>query len=103
MLKEQTIVKWDKNAETDLCNGLTAEQVEERKIIYGPNRLREGKKKSVLQLFWEQLNDPLIYILPPLHCRTCCRYQQSLQTLYPGPDRLRYWHSASVTWCGASC
>ncbi len=63
MLNEQTIVKWDKNAETDLRNGLTAEQVEERQTIYGSNRLREGKKKSVLQLFWEQLNDPLIYIL----------------------------------------
>ena len=63
MLNEQTIVKWDKNAETDLRNGLTAEQVEERQKIYGPNRLKEGKRKSVLQLFWEQLNDPLIYIL----------------------------------------
>jgi len=63
MLNEQTIVKWDKNAETDLCNGLTTEQVEERQKIYGPNRLKEGKRKSVLQLFWEQLNDPLIYIL----------------------------------------
>ena len=63
MLKEQMIEKWDKNAETDLRNGLTAEQVGERQKIYGPNRLREGKKKSVLQLFWGQLNDPLIYIL----------------------------------------
>ena len=63
MLNEQTIVKWDKNAETDLRNGLTKAQVKERQTIYGPNRLREGKKKSVLKLFWEQLNDPLIYIL----------------------------------------
>ncbi len=63
MLNEQTIEKWDMNAETDLRNGLTAEQVEERQMIYEPNRLREGKKKSVLQLFREQLNDPLIYIL----------------------------------------
>ena len=63
MLNEQTIVKWDKNAETDLRNGLTKVQVKEQQTIYGPNRLREGKKKSVLKLFWEQLNDPLIYIL----------------------------------------
>ena len=63
MLNEQTIVKWDKNTETDLHSGLTEVQVEERQIIYGPNRLKEGKKKSVLKLFWEQLNDPLIYIL----------------------------------------
>ena len=27
MLNEQTIVKWDKNAETDLRNGLTKAQV----------------------------------------------------------------------------
>ena len=63
MLNEQTIVKWDKNAETDLHSGLTEAQVKERQTIYGPNRLKEGKKKSVLKLFWEQLNDPLIYIL----------------------------------------
>ena len=63
MLNDQTIVKWDKNAETDPHSGLTAEQVKKRQKIYGPNRLREGRKKSVLQLFWEQLNDPLIYIL----------------------------------------
>ena len=30
MLNEQTIVKWDKNAETDLRNGLTKAQVKER-------------------------------------------------------------------------
>ena len=63
MLNKQTIVKWDKNTETDLRSGLTKAQVKERQTIYGPNRLREGKKKSVLKLFWEQLNDPLIYIL----------------------------------------
>ena len=69
MLNEQTIVKWDKNAETDLRNGLTKAQVKERQTIYGPNRLREGKKKSVLKLFWEQLNDPLIYIVIPWRSR----------------------------------
>ena len=63
MLNEQTIVKWDKNTETDLRSGLTKAQVKERQTIYGPNRLKEGKKKSVPKLFWEQLNDPLIYIL----------------------------------------
>ena len=41
MLNEQTIVKWDKNAETDLRNGLTKAQVKERQTIYGPNRIRE--------------------------------------------------------------
>ena len=58
MLNEQTIVKWDKNTETDLRSGLTKAQVKERQTIYGPNRLKEGKKKSVPKLFWEQLNDP---------------------------------------------
>ena len=29
MLNEQTIVKWDKNAETDLRNGLTKAQVKD--------------------------------------------------------------------------
>ena len=49
MLNEQTIVKWTSNAETDLRNGLTKAQVKERQTIYGPNRLREGKKKSVTE------------------------------------------------------
>ena len=44
-------------------NGLSSIQVEVRREKYGPNRLKERKEKGALQLFLEQLQDPLIYIL----------------------------------------
>lgn len=34
MLNEQTIVKWDKNTETDLRSGLTKAQVKELSLIH---------------------------------------------------------------------
>lgn len=45
------------------ANGLTQTEAEARLSQYGPNRLKEQKKKSIFSLFMEQLNDPLIYIL----------------------------------------
>ncbi|MDD3130014.1 MAG: HAD-IC family P-type ATPase, partial [Candidatus Izemoplasmatales bacterium] len=52
-------------AEQDVVvhQGLTTAQVEERLIKYGENKLKEGKKKSIIRMFLEQLNDWLIYIL----------------------------------------
>ncbi len=47
----------------DLSNGLTAVEAKRRLSEYGPNKLAEKKKKSLLVLFLEQLNDTLIYIL----------------------------------------
>lgn len=52
-----------KDLETDPIKGLTEEEVTRRKEKYGFNKLKEAKKKSTLQLFLAQLNDPLIYIL----------------------------------------
>ena len=49
--------------ETSASNGLTAEESRRRLERYGPNKLREGKKKTIFQLFLAQLNDPLIFIL----------------------------------------
>ena len=43
--------------------GLSAAEAERRLAEYGPNRLKEGQKKSLFQLFIAQLNDPLIFIL----------------------------------------
>ena len=42
---------------------LTDEQVREHKEKYGPNKLVEGKKKTVLQIFLEQYKDFLVIIL----------------------------------------
>lgn len=44
-------------------DGLTTAEAEKRRETYGFNQLEDMHKKSTLQLFWEQLNDPLIYIL----------------------------------------
>lgn len=43
--------------------GLAHYQVVELQKEYGENRLKGKEEKGVFALFWEQLNDPLIYIL----------------------------------------
>ena len=48
---------------TSLQKGLSEAEAEKRLLEKGENRLSEGKRKSVIQLFFEQLCDPLIYIL----------------------------------------
>ncbi|WP_251862490.1 calcium-transporting P-type ATPase, PMR1-type [Clostridium sp. Marseille-Q2269] len=47
----------------DPTNGLSSEEVEKRKEKYGLNKLNSKKQKSLLKMFFEQLNDILIYIL----------------------------------------
>ncbi len=56
---ELTLQKLNTNPET----GLSSAQVEERRAQYGPNRLREKKKKTTLQRFAEQFKDVMILIL----------------------------------------
>ncbi|MDO4787300.1 MAG: cation-transporting P-type ATPase, partial [Fretibacterium sp.] len=48
---------------TSAERGLTDEEARRRLAEHGANRLKEGQKKSLLQLFAAQLNDPLIFIL----------------------------------------
>ncbi len=43
--------------------GLSGEEVRRRTGQYGPNKLSEGKKKSVPQIFFEQFKDLLVVIL----------------------------------------
>lgn len=43
--------------------GLTAQQVCQRQARYGPNKLKEGEKPSLLQRFLNQLKDPMLIIL----------------------------------------
>lgn len=47
----------------DTVNGLTSEEVQKRKEKYGLNELTAKEGKSIIRMFLEQLNDPLIYIL----------------------------------------
>lgn len=49
--------------QTDLVNGLTTKQREERLIKYGENQLREKKPKSLIRVFLEQFKDTLVCIL----------------------------------------
>ncbi len=56
---EVTLQKLDTNPEV----GLSSEEVAKRQEQYGPNRLREKKKKTNLQRFAEQFKDVMILIL----------------------------------------
>ena len=49
--------------ETDVENGLSTTEANQRLAKYGKNELKEGKKKSFLRIFLSQLNEPMIYIL----------------------------------------
>ena len=44
-------------------NGLSSQQVSERMAQYGPNKLKEGEKESLLSKFLAQLTDPMTIIL----------------------------------------
>lgn len=49
--------------QTDSENGLSAEQAAERLGKFGENRLREARKKTMLQRFFDQFRDAMIIIL----------------------------------------
>ena len=53
----------EQKLQTNLSNGLTTKQVEERKQKYGLNQLEEQKKKSIIIRFLEQFKDFMIIIL----------------------------------------
>lgn len=47
----------------DAATGLSDAEVSKRLEIYGHNRLKAQKRKSVIRMFLEQMNDWLIYVL----------------------------------------
>jgi Ca2+-transporting ATPase len=49
--------------QVDALQGLTSEEAKERLDKYGENKLASKKSKSLIQLFFAQLNDAMIYIL----------------------------------------
>lgn len=57
---KETIIK---ELSTNTEKGLTGEQADGRLAEYGPNRLREKKRKTNLQRFFEQFKDVMILIL----------------------------------------
>ncbi|MBQ8287219.1 MAG: calcium-translocating P-type ATPase, PMCA-type [Clostridia bacterium] len=52
-----------KNLDTDRSVGLTSAEVSARQAKHGPNKLREKKKKTTLQRFFDQFKDVMILIL----------------------------------------
>ncbi|MBQ9781361.1 MAG: calcium-translocating P-type ATPase, PMCA-type [Clostridia bacterium] len=52
-----------KQLSTDVQHGLTSAAVSERQAKYGPNKLKEKKKKSTIQRFFDQFKDVMILIL----------------------------------------
>ena len=43
--------------------GLSAAEVQKRQETYGPNKLKEAKKPSLISLFFKQLTDPMLILL----------------------------------------
>lgn len=48
---------------TDLKQGITEQEARSRSMSSGKNELKEARNKTVAESFFEQLNDPLIYVL----------------------------------------
>lgn len=63
MFRNETAERAVRQPNGTWMTGLSAEEAVKRLDRYGANKLKERKKKSVVTLFLEQLNDPLIYIL----------------------------------------
>lgn len=44
-------------------NGLTAQEAEQRLQKFGPNKLKEAEKATLLERFLDQLKDPMLLLL----------------------------------------
>ena len=63
MFEKKSVNECEKELKTNIESGLSSKEAEERLKRNGKNILEEGKKKSIISLFFSQLNDPMIYIL----------------------------------------
>ena len=55
---EQTIEKTNSNA-----NGISEKKAEQRLLLNGKNEIPKGKKKGIIEIFFEQFKSPIILIL----------------------------------------
>ena len=64
-IKKETLSINDtiKNYDTDIKRGLSSIEAKNRLEKYGKNELKEKKKKTWIQIFFSQLNDPMIFVL----------------------------------------
>ena len=53
----------EKTFETNYKTGLSSEEAKKRLEKYGPNKLQEKKKKTWIRIFFEQMANPMIYVL----------------------------------------
>ena len=58
-----TVKQCEELLSTSLDNGLTNEEAKKRLEKYGPNKLIEKKKKTWIRIFFEQMNNPMIFVL----------------------------------------
>ncbi len=56
-------IETSKILNTDINKGLSTEEADNRIAKYGENKLKEAKKKSVIRIFFEQMNNPMIFVL----------------------------------------
>lgn len=63
MFEEKSVQEISGLLHTDRERGLSEEEASLRLKNYGPNVLKEGRKKTKAEAFLEQLNDPLICVL----------------------------------------
>ncbi len=61
--EELSVKEVEEKERTSIEKGLSEEEAKARQAKYGKNALAEKKKKNVIQIFFSQLNDPLIYVL----------------------------------------
>lgn len=63
MFEQYSIQETVKELKSDDKRGLTAAEAGKRLAMYGRNEMRAPRKKTAIESFLEQLNDPLIYVL----------------------------------------
>lgn len=63
MFEQKSIYECVQALATNLDTGLTEREAEKRLQTYGKNLLLEDGKKSIVKIFFSQINEPMIYIL----------------------------------------
>ena len=63
MFEQSSAAEAAAELKTDSVRGLTETEAAKRLAAYGRNEMKGARKKTVLESFLEQLNDPLIYVL----------------------------------------
>ena len=63
MFETKSIEETLKDQVTDAKLGLTSKEASERLLKFGENKLQEKKKKSAIRIFFEQMNNPMIFVL----------------------------------------